>query len=183
MVTIRLIALLLCCLSVTCFSFGCAGPSEEEPHGTQPTETDTEPAETPVEPDGAHLYTYITEDNNYINWNIWPGKGKLDNGTAPHGALITVYISDDAYASIEHEQGVMGDGSIIVKENYNLEEELQAITVMYKVENYDPDNNDWFWVKYLSNGTVESEGKVEGCIGCHESKSDNDYLFTGLITE
>ena len=172
---------------------GCAGPSEEEPDETVPTPTEpvetepipTEPVETELaeeEPNATQLYNYMTEENNYTTWDLWPNTSELFEGTEPHGAFVTVYISDEASDAIEDGAGVMPDGSMIVKENYNPEEELVAITVMYKVEDYDPEHNDWFWAKYSSNGTVEAEGKVLSCIGCHEARKDNDYIFTGNIT-
>ena len=59
--------------------------------------------------------------------------------------------------------------------------DLAAITVMYKVKGYNPEGNDWFWVKYAADGKAQAEGKVQGCINCHGKKKDNDYIFIGSI--
>ena len=48
---------------------------------------------------------------------------------------------------------------------------------MYKVEGFTPKNGAWFWVKYGPKGKVDKSGKVTGCIGCHMSAEDNDYIF------
>jgi len=177
-VDIRIVTLVISCLFIASFTFGCADVEETEHEEAGPTETEIEE----MEPDGFSLYRHITEEDNYKSWSLWPGKGEMYNGTEPHGALITVYVTDNAHSAIEGKAGIMPEESIILKENYNPEKQLQAITVMYKEKDYDPEHNDWFWVKYSANGTVEAEGKVEGCIQCHEGSKDNDYIFTGNLT-
>ncbi len=52
---------------------------------------------------------------------------------------------------------------------------------MYKKSGYNPDHNDWFWLKVLADGTVEKQGKVEGCQTCHGEVADNDYVWTGRL--
>lgn len=52
---------------------------------------------------------------------------------------------------------------------------------MYKKDAYNPTQGDWFWLKYAPDGTIEKEGKVGGCINCHQSARDNDWIFTGPI--
>lgn len=72
----------------------------------------------------------------------------------------------------------MADGSIIVKENYTLDKKLAALTVMYKMNKYNPDDGDWFWLKSSSEGKIEASGKVDSCIACHGKRAQNDYIFT-----
>lgn len=131
--------------------------------------------------DGKELYNYITKENSYQNWKLWPGKGKLYAGAEPHGALLTTYVTDNAFSAIEGKQGSMPYGSIIVKENYMPDKTLAAITVMYKVKGYDAEHNDWFWLKYSPDGKIDAEGKVDMCYGCHGAKKDNDYVFTSIL--
>lgn len=135
---------------------------------------------TPPKPDGKELYNYITKENNYKKWKGWPGKEALYPGREPHGALLTTYVTDDAFSAIKDKKGTLPHGSIIVKENYNADMELMGITVMYKVKGYDGGHNDWFWARY-SNGEIFEEGKANECIDCHAKRNDNDYLWTGDI--
>ncbi len=66
---------------------------------------------------------------------------------------------------------------IEVKENYSPSHELKAITVMYKIKGYNPDDGDWFWVKYSAKGKTLKAGKPGGCIGCHATRVANDYVL------
>ena len=54
---------------------------------------------------------------------------------------------------------------------------------------YDDDNDNWFWAKYAPDGSVMAnpkgmklagrvaKGMPAGCISCHLSAEDGDYLF------
>ena len=64
---------------------------------------------------------------------------------------------------------------------------LGAVTVMYRVNGYDPDAGDWFWAKYKADGSIAKAGKVAGCIGCigcigcHAAVINNVWIFTGPV--
>jgi len=115
-------------------------------------------------------------------------------GTDPHGMMLETFFSN---ATIN---GHTGD--LIVKRNYgpegvtadellaDPEKHLGAITVMFRREaGFDTENKDWFWVKYLPDGTldknpkgVELAGKVAkgadvGCIACHVAADGDDLVF------
>lgn len=138
---------------------------------------------------------------------VWAEMGKLnmvgDNairsfpyeGTKPHGAMLeTLYTK----ATIDGHTG-----ALIVKRNYgpgDVDEDavlmspgkhLGAVTIMYKREaGYDADNKDWFWAKYLPDGSLDKNpkgmmlaGKVakgadKGCLACHTGAPGGDYVFT-----
>ncbi len=114
-------------------------------------------------------------------------------GGPPHGAMLETFYST---ATIN---GNTGD--LIVKRNYGPEEvsaeeilanpqkHLGAVTVMYRREaGYDDDNQNWFWVKYRTDGTIDTnpkgmmlagrvaKGADKGCIACHSGV--DDYVFT-----
>ncbi|RBI77208.1 hypothetical protein DQW77_01900 [Roseovarius sp. TE539] len=115
-------------------------------------------------------------------------------GMAPHGMMLeTLYTS----ATVD---GHTGD--LVIKRNYGPEgvsagevlddpgKHLGAVTVMFRREaGFDSDNADWFWVKYLPDGSLDKNpkgmrlaGKVakgadQGCIACHSGAGD-DMLFT-----
>ncbi len=114
-------------------------------------------------------------------------------GTDPHGALLETFYSD---ATIDGHTG-----TLVVKRNYGpagveIDQviadpagHLGAVTVMFRREaGYDADNQDWFWVKFLPDGTLDknpkgmslagrvAKGADAGCIACHSG--EDDYLFT-----
>jgi len=115
-------------------------------------------------------------------------------GTDPHGMLLETYF---AKATID---GHTGD--LIVKRNYgpadvevdqvlaNPSKHLGAITIMFRREaGYDEDNQNWFWVKFLPDGSLDknpkgmrlagrvAKGADKGCIACHQGADGGDYLF------
>ncbi len=131
-------------------------------------------------PDAGDLRHHIIGHMPYKTWDLWPGKGKMYEGTEPHGALLTTYVNDIALRSIKAKKGFKNN-SIIVKENYTPKKQLAAITVMYKVNGYNPSAGDWFWVKYDPSFKTLKQGKVKGCLNCHGNAKMNDYVFTGKV--
>ncbi len=130
---------------------------------------------------GAALWSHLESVDYRANWELWPGKGELYQGQEPHGALLTTYLNSEAHEALTGMAASMPAGAIIVKENYMPDSTLAATTVMYKVDGYDPDNNNWFWLKRLADGTIEVEGRGTGCISCHSAQADNDYIYTGSL--
>ncbi|MFQ5468445.1 MAG: cytochrome P460 family protein [Kiloniellaceae bacterium] len=116
-------------------------------------------------------------------------------GTPPHG---------DVLAFIQGKVSVNGRGGVVmVKKNYRgkeIDDEdvladpgkyLKSITVMFKrAPGYDPENQDWFWVKYAPNGSLKTnpkgmklagrvaKGMNKGCIACHKGAPGGDYVYT-----
>lgn len=115
-------------------------------------------------------------------------------GLEPHGFVLEVFDTDLTVA--EHT------GRVIVKNNYGPEgvspEEvsndpaghLAAVTVMFRREaGYDADNENWFWAKYLPDGSLDknpagmelagrvAKGAEMGCIACHSAAPGDDYLY------
>jgi len=121
----------------------------------------------------------------YDNWAPPPG-GTDDfmEGQSPHGAFLKLYLNRTAAANPSE----LPSGSIVIKENYGPDkQQLMAVTVMYRHEGYNPDGGDWYWVKYLPDGTVDQKdtpmgrmqlaGRVKGCIECHSSADHDDFAF------
>lgn len=122
-------------------------------------------------------------------------RSKPYEGTDPHGMMLETFYST---ATID---GHTGD--LIVKRNFGPEgvdadtvladpgKHLGAITVMFRREHgYDHEDQDWFWVKFLPDGSLDKNpkgmqlaGKVAkgadvGCIACHSGAGGDDFLFT-----
>lgn len=112
------------------------------------------------------------------------------SGTQPHGAILTTLKTT---LSVEGETGVF-----IVKRNYGPADQvslddvwadpsngLAAVTVMFRRDGFDPKNGDWFWVKYLPDGSFDTApngaamtSRVGGCIACHASAGGDDMVFS-----
>ena len=115
-------------------------------------------------------------------------------GSDPHGVILMTISSEVSVGGRE--------SAVIVKKNYMGEDIsiesvatnpslfLGAVTVMFRREpGYDPENQDWFWVKYKADGTLhvnpkgmQLAGRVaknpdDACLGCHMFAPGEDYVF------
>lgn len=122
-------------------------------------------------------------------------RAKPYEGTDPHGMMLETFYTT---ATIDGHEG-----DLVVKRNFGPEgvsedavlaepdKHLGAITVMFRREaGYDPDNQDWFWVKFLPDGSLDknpkgmmlagrvAKGADVGCIACHSGAGGDDYIFT-----
>ncbi|MDF1552887.1 MAG: cytochrome P460 family protein [Deferrisomatales bacterium] len=128
-------------------------------------------------PDGKALWTYMTKTSPYVGWGYWPGRYGMYEGTEPHGAHLKVFANGPALRAAR-EGKPMPAGAIVVKENYGMDgKTLMAVTPMYKMNGYNPEGGDWFWAKYNADGSIDKEGKVGGCIKCHEAVKDQNWIF------
>lgn len=116
------------------------------------------------------------------------------DGVDPHGKMLETFYATATIAG--------HSGNLVVKRNYGPEgvsandvlsdpgKHLGAYTVMFQREaGFDDDNQNWFWVKYLPDGSLDknpkgmrlagrvAKGADAGCIACH-SGAGEDYLFT-----
>ena len=121
-------------------------------------------------------------------------QGTPYTGQHPHGAILDTL---DTTLSVGGRRG-----EIIVKRNYGGEgvskaavaddpaRHLKAVTVMFRREKgYDSDNADWFWAKYLPDGSLDTnpkgaalagrvaKGAPKGCIACHRAAPVGDLVF------
>ena len=120
-------------------------------------------------------------------------KSRPYTGQHPHGAILD---------TIEGPINIKGRlHNIIVKRNYggpgvskdavanDPAKFLKAVTVMLKRPGYDPENQDWFWAKFLPDGSLDknpagmmlagkvAKGKPAGCIACHTAAPGGDMIF------
>ena len=130
----------------------------------------------------AMIWKYLEKSDYRSKWTRWPeGADGFTEGKSPHGAFLKVYVNDVAAKSAKDP----AYQSVIVKENYDKDRKLVALTPMIRVrEGYDPDHKDWYYAKFKPDGTlfakdeVKLAGKVKGCIDCHAKAKGKDYLFT-----
>jgi hypothetical protein len=138
---------------------------------------------TPDEFYAAFWKHIIRQESPYTKWGSPKGKEGLREGQSPHGDFVRMYANKAAIDS----PSALPYGAILVTENYEQDKRtLKDITVMYRVKGTDPKHNDWYWLKYLPNGTIartpEKEGKkaiagrVASCIECHSKAGGNDLV-------
>ena len=116
------------------------------------------------------------EIQGYSDWGQavdWKGvKASLD-GT--HGNFVQIWLNAQALPSFEDSaSSALPYGSICVKEGYSSSDgsSINTVTVMKKIEGFDPDHGDWFWASYDTNGDVNKAGSVSSCYTCHASGED-----------
>ena len=91
-----------------------------------------------------------------------------------HSNYVAVWLNDVAAG----DPASLPPGSLLVKENFVDEgrDSLESITVMKRVEGYDPEHGDWFWARYTPRGELTDAGKVGLCIDCHSEERDYSFL-------
>lgn len=124
---------------------------------------------------------------DYANWAQIPGLEGVVDSAAPHADFAEIFINDIAEAD-----DTFPDGSILVKENVTDDqgENIDAVTIMVRREGYEPSAGDWFWAKYLPDGTLDMNadgvplagrvglGGMMGCIPCHGMAADDDFIYS-----
>ena len=126
---------------------------------------------------GEVLWNRITQESSYKSYSFWPGHEDLQPGQSPHGTYHKIYINNVLADILPVSTNIAPQGTVIVKENYNSDKILDAITVMVKVRDYNPDGGDWFWAKYSTEGEILAEGTPGSCIACHQGMEANDYII------
>jgi hypothetical protein len=168
----RWLAVVLVVGSLLVFGVGCG---EEEEAGTAQE----------VNEDVQHARGLWTQIEGYAEWTQPEDFQGWQEGQSPHGAILKYYVNGTA------EQSLTDDGAVIVKENYSEQSAgaLKSVTVMQKRAGYDPETENWFYVKYSPEGEVMENPKgmklaglvgkdgTEGCVPCHETAGGGDYLF------
>jgi len=115
--------------------------------------------------------------------------GTFYEGMEPHGFVLETLFADinvdgtTAPVVVKRNYGPAGVDPAEVSNNPN--DHLAAVTVMYQRPGFNAETDDWFWVKYLPDGTLDvagdaqipMAGNVAGCIGCHGDAPGGDWLF------
>ncbi|MCZ6603988.1 MAG: hypothetical protein O7A03_02455 [Alphaproteobacteria bacterium] len=125
-----------------------------------------------------------------------PGASVSDpyQGGMPHGEILTIV---DTSATIGGHTGrliiknnFLGDGITSEQVAADPGTYLDSVTVMFKrAAGYDPEDGDWFWAKYATDGAVMTnpagialagrvaKGADAGCIACHAGAPGGDFVF------
>ncbi len=129
------------------------------------------------------------------NYTDWPMASGYYPGQSPHGKFLRLYynmvnVGDKNYHIIVKDN-FGGEGATMQTVSESPDKYLAAVTIMLQREKgYDPEHNDWFYVKYGSDGSIlknpkgmalagkVAKGTGSGCIACHANAKDNDYIFS-----
>ena len=155
------------------------------------------PAESQDKPFGGTADVEFAEKmwngmEDYTDWKMVSG---YYPGQSPHGKVLRLYYNvvnvDGMPYHVIVKDNFGGEGITVEKASMNPKDYLAAVTIMVQREQgYDADNNNWFWAKYLPDGSLDknaqdmmlagrvAKGMNAGCIACHKKAGDNDYLFS-----
>ncbi len=110
-------------------------------------------------------------------------------GGPPHGKVREVLEATIDGKRVIVKRNYRGKDITVAKVAANRAKYLVSITVMQKREGFDPEDADWFWVKYAPNGTIMknkkkmslagkvAKGKPVGCIACHAGAPGGTFVF------
>jgi hypothetical protein len=106
-------------------------------------------------------------------WETWtekaPWTGIQPSSDGTHGTHVQITFNDlaaDAWGDAE-----LPYGSISVKRGYDGPGPADArgfLTVMKRIDGYNPDQGDWFWLRIGTDGKIGTElGQSGFCASCH----------------
>jgi hypothetical protein len=164
---------------------------QPQPGYVQPAPASTQPQPAPARALTAEefyqsLWRYmVREKSPYTRWPSLPGKAGPRKAESPHGPIVRTYANAVAAADPKG----LPYGSILVLEDFAADQKTRTgINILYRVKGYDPRNGDWYWMKYLENGTVVRTpadqggkpvaGRVVACIDCHRKAGGNDFVVS-----
>lgn len=127
-------------------------------------------------------------------YQAWKMASDYYPGTSPHGKFLRLYYNvinvDDMSYHVIVKDNFGGEGATMETVSGSPDDYLAAVTIMVQREDgYDPDNDNWFWVKYGPDGSIlknpkgialagrVAKGTGSGCIACHKDAKDGDYIF------
>jgi len=128
------------------------------------------------DPEGAQELFDRIHEQDYRSWERAPGYAARQPSDAPHSDAVDIYVNDVIAAAIAAGEPLQEWplDSLIVKDGFNADDELDLIAAMEKRQ------GGWFWVEYTdpdAGGDAKYSGEPEICIDCHQSGSDYVRAF------
>ena len=132
------------------------------------------------------FWAFVTKpESSYKKWGALPTKQDLHEAPEPHGEFVRIFANKTA---VEKPDSVPL-GSILIMESYGKDKKkLKEVTVMYRSKGVDAQHNDWYWLKYMPDGSIARTsdkdgkkpmaGKVAACIECHAKAGGKDYVYS-----
>lgn len=110
--------------------------------------------------------------SNFARAPGWPGR---EPSNAIHADFVEIYINDVVVDALDAGEPITAwpDGSLIVKDGYDGDEELNVVAAMEKRD------GAWFWAEWfdLESGEAKYSGSPRLCTDCH---SDGDDFVTSF---
>ncbi|MEW6145138.1 MAG: hypothetical protein AB1598_08995 [Thermodesulfobacteriota bacterium] len=104
------------------------------------------------------LWTLINTEQ-YQQWKVMPGPSsfyKKDDDKKK--TSVKTYVNTIAYEAMEEKNKSLPPGSIMVKERYDDQDQLQTISATINLGGNDPKDINWFWAQYSPDGKVLKSG-------------------------
>ena len=114
-----------------------------------------------------------TED--YRNFSRAPGYETTQPSFAPHGKSVDIYVNDVVQNALEAGETITSwpVGSLIVKDGFNADGELEIVAVMDKLD------TGWFYAEWIGLDSIDADysGQPAVCVNCHASGADEVRAF------
>lgn len=171
--------------AVTVVLATCRGPfaiSQDDGSGSSRSDPSraTRP-QTPAEFYNSFWRYIVKRDAAYNTWKVLAREPTEDGIENPHSTISKTYVDKVGSANSAN----LPNESILVREDYDSEKKRQSISVMYRVKDYDKVHGNWYWIKYLEDGSVARSsdgktlaGKITSCIQCHAKAKGQDFVFS-----
>ncbi len=151
---------------------------------TTPTDDSTGPAEPMVDEAAVLEAALAYSDLEQVS---------VEPRSSQHALADTVqfYVGAeyrDLYLTVDPEnptEVTFPEGTLLVKENLDEAGDPDGFFAMYKAfEGYDPEGNDWYWLRVDGAGATGNSGQVGFCKDCHGggTAAVSDFVF-GVPTD
>lgn len=132
----------------------------------------------PTGQDKVEATTLEQEIANYTEWQTPDWVEGYTESAHPLPAYVKYYVNPAGMSDLDNPP----NGSIFIKEQFNKKKKLLGITVMKKIDGYDPENKDWYWAIADTKAKVTNAGKLNSswtsaCISCHKKGDGGDDLL------
>jgi hypothetical protein len=155
--------------------------------GSGSSRSDSPRAIRPQTPAEFHVtfWRYIVRPGAaYNTWDVLAHKSPVEGIENPHSGFSRTYANKLAAGDATN----LPIGSILVREDYDSEKKRLSISVMYRVKDYDAKHGNWYWIKYLEDGSVARgadnkpiAGRHASCIQCHAKAGGGDFVFSNDV--
>ena len=174
-------ALALCLSTTAC--------DEESSDDTMAGDTDESAGETEPSDDASGGEQSVDEDAVRAAADDFANMTRVSDEpeASAHALADTVifYAADDVadlYLTIDPAaptEVTFPEGALLVKENLDADGNSDGYFAMYKAfEGYDPEGNDWYWLRVDGAGEVGNSGTVGFCKDCHGGgASVSDFVY------